>query len=234
MQLMAQHYKGKIDTWIIWNEVDISHGQWAPGTARSRTTSSFRRSPTRRSRPATRTPRCCRSARPGGTTTATRSPGCWTAARPIPTRRRTTTTSTSPTCTCTAAPPTSRGSSAGTATQLAARGMSKPIWIGETNAIPYDDPIWQRVEGELPRHDGRAGVVHHPGVRDLRRAGRAAGERQPGHRRHRLRGRRRAVRPAPQRRLDRPAFTAYQVATRYFAGVREATYATTMPAASRR
>ena len=29
MKLMAQHYRGKIDTWIIWNEVDISHGQWA-------------------------------------------------------------------------------------------------------------------------------------------------------------------------------------------------------------
>ena len=54
--------------------------------------------------------------------------------------------------------------------QLAARGMSKPIWIGETNAIPYDDAIWQASKDELPRHDGRAGLVHHPGVRDLRRA----------------------------------------------------------------
>ena len=25
---MAQHYQGRIDTWIIWNEVDISGGQW--------------------------------------------------------------------------------------------------------------------------------------------------------------------------------------------------------------
>ncbi len=27
--------------------------------------------------------------------------------------------------------------------ELAARGMgSKPVWIGETNAVPYDDPLW--------------------------------------------------------------------------------------------
>jgi hypothetical protein len=27
--------------------------------------------------------------------------------------------------------------------QLQAHAMKKPIWIGETNAIPYDDPQWQ-------------------------------------------------------------------------------------------
>src|SRR5436190_2016483 len=27
-QKLAAHYKGRIDTWIIWNEVDIPAGQW--------------------------------------------------------------------------------------------------------------------------------------------------------------------------------------------------------------
>jgi hypothetical protein len=32
--------------------------------------------------------------------------------------------------------------------QLAAHGMgSKPIWIGETNAVPYDDPLWPATKG---------------------------------------------------------------------------------------
>jgi hypothetical protein len=29
MERMARHYRGRIDTWIIWNEVDIAHGQWS-------------------------------------------------------------------------------------------------------------------------------------------------------------------------------------------------------------
>lgn len=27
--------------------------------------------------------------------------------------------------------------------QLRSRGLDKPIWVGETNAVPYDDPAWQ-------------------------------------------------------------------------------------------
>jgi len=33
--------------------------------------------------------------------------------------------------------------------QLGARGLDKPIWIAETNAIPYDDPIWPASKANL-------------------------------------------------------------------------------------
>ena len=101
--------------------------------------------------------------------------------------------------------------------------MSKPIWIGETNAIPYDDPIWQASKANFrATMDEQASYIiqafaTYVGLNvervSVNRAidgtdFEAGGE------------------PFGLLRNDgstRPAFTAYQVATRYFGSVREAT-----------
>jgi hypothetical protein len=103
--------------------------------------------------------------------------------------------------------------------QLAARGIpERPIWIGETNAIPYDDPIWfQTKAGFRATMDEQASYlieafaiylalgIERIGVNRLRDGQdfEAGGE------------------PFGLLRNDgtrRPAFRAFQVIGRYFAG----------------
>jgi hypothetical protein len=113
--------------------------------------------------------------------------------------------------------------------ELAKRGMSKPIWIGETNAIPYDDAIWRAPKANFrATMDEQASYIiqafaTYVGLNvervSVNRAidgtdFEAGGE------------------PFGLLRNDgstRPAYKAYQVVARYFAGVRQATYFPTEP-----
>jgi hypothetical protein len=109
--------------------------------------------------------------------------------------------------------------------QLAVRGMgAKPIWIGETNAVPYDDPMWPANKaGFRASLDEQASYlteafatylglgVERIGVnRILDGADFDAGGGPFGLMRN--------------DRSERPAFRAFSVITRYFAGARTATY----------
>jgi hypothetical protein len=138
---MAAHYKGRIDTWIIWNEVDIHEGQWK----------TWNGSPEEYAQLLKVAYRAAKAGNPrakvvpygaaywydqGATVkrildALAADPEAkandfffdaanlhlYSRSRDIPTIVT-----------------WLRG-------QLEARGMSKPIWIGETNAIPYDDPV---------------------------------------------------------------------------------------------
>lgn len=224
MKLMAQHYRGKIDTWIIWNEIDISHGQWDTWNGSLEDYVQLQK--------------VAYKAIKAGNPNATVIPfgAAWwydygaTITRMLDIIK--------------ADPEAAANNHYFDAAnlhlysraadipriigwyraELAARGMNKPIWIGETNAIPYDDDIWR-----APKANFRASLdeqasyiiqafatyvglgVERVGVNRMIDGTDfdAGGE------------------PFGLLRNDgstRPAFTAYQVATRYFAGVREATH----------
>jgi len=109
--------------------------------------------------------------------------------------------------------------------QLAVRGMrDKPIWIGETNVVPYDDPLWpEQKSGFRASLDEQASYfveafatylalgVERIGVNraldgaDFRAGGEPFGLIRNDH-------------------TVRPAYGAFQVISRYFAGVRSAQY----------
>jgi hypothetical protein len=226
MRLMAEHYKGKIDTWIIWNEVDISHGQWATWNGSLEDYVQLQK--------------VAYKAIKAGNPNATVLPfgAAWwydygdTITRMLDIIK---------------ADPDAAANNyyfdvanlhlysraadipriiGWYREQLAARGMSKPIWIGETNAIPYDDAIWQAPKDNFrATMDEQASYIIQafatcvgmdiPHVSVNRAVDGtdfdAGGE------------------PFGLLRNDgstRPAFTAYQVASRYFAGIRDATYST--------
>jgi hypothetical protein len=224
MKLMAQHYKGKIDTWIIWNEVDIAHGQWATWNGSLEDYVQLQK--------------VAYKAIKAGNPNATVLPfgAAWwydygdTITRMLDLLK---------------ADPDAAANNyyfdvanlhlysraadipriiGWYREQLAARGMSKPIWIGETNAIPYDDAIWQAPKANFRASmDEQASYIiqafaTYVGL-DVPRVSvnraidgtdfEAGGE------------------PFGLLRNDgstRPAFTAYQVAARYFAGVHDASY----------
>jgi hypothetical protein len=224
MKLMAQHYRGKIDTWIIWNEVDISHGQWDTWNGSLEDYVQLQK--------------VAYKAIKAGNPNATVLPfgAAWwydygeTITRMLDLLK---------------ADPEAAANNyyfdvanlhlysraadiprivGWYRAELAARGMSREIWIGETNAIPYDDPIWQASKANFrATMDEQASYIiqafsTYVGL-DVPRVSvnraidgtdfEAGGE------------------PFGLLRNDgstRPAYTAYQVATRYFAGVREASY----------
>ena len=108
--------------------------------------------------------------------------------------------------------------------ELAARGMgSKPMWIGETNAVPYDDPLWPATKaGFRASLDEQASYlteafatylalgVDRIGVnRVLDGADFDAGGEPFGLLRNDM--------------SPRPAYQAFSVVTRYYAGARTAT-----------
>jgi len=112
--------------------------------------------------------------------------------------------------------------------QMAAHGMNnKPIWVSETNAIPWDDPIWQAPKANLrATQDEQAsymveafatflsvGVERISVNRAIDGTDFEAGGEPFGLIRN--------------DRSTRPAFTAYQVVTRYFSGVTEGTLSQT-------
>jgi hypothetical protein len=224
MKLMAQHYRGKVDTWIIWNEVDIAHGQWSTWNGSLEEYVQLQKVAYR--------------AIKAGNPNATVLPfgAAWwydygtTIARMLDIIK---------------ADPEAAANNyyfdvanlhlysraadipriiGWYRAELAARGMSKPIWISETNAIPYDDAVWQ-----APKANFRASMdeqasymiqafatyvglgVERIGVNRMIDGTdfEAGGE------------------PFGLLRNDgsaRPAFTAYQVVTRYFGGVQDASY----------
>ena len=81
---------------------------------------------------------------------------------------------------------------------LALYGLDKPIWIGESNVAPDDEPV-RADHARAPRHAGSASVVRHTGVRPGARRWRRAHEHLQDRRRA-TGGPRRAVRPGAQRR----------------------------------
>jgi hypothetical protein len=108
--------------------------------------------------------------------------------------------------------------------ELAARGMAKPIWIAETNAIPYDDSVWPADKANFRATlDEQAAYIVQAfatylglGVQrvSVNRAVDGSDFEAGGE-------------PFGLLRNDgsaRPAYTAYGVVTRYFADVHEATY----------
>jgi hypothetical protein len=105
---------------------------------------------------------------------------------------------------------------------LQARGIDKPIWIQETNVVPRDDPL-----GQLPAGGFRATMDEQASfvIQSLALARAAGVERaavykmsDTGGEGGELYGLVRDDRSA------RPAYGAYQTAVRYFANVRSATY----------
>jgi hypothetical protein len=109
--------------------------------------------------------------------------------------------------------------------QLAARGMGdKPIWIGETNVVPYDDPLWpEQKSGFRANMDEQASYVVEASATYL-----ALGVQRIGVNRA-LDGQdfRAGGEPFGLIRNDlsvRPAYAAFQVICRYFSGVQSSRY----------
>jgi len=109
--------------------------------------------------------------------------------------------------------------------QLASRGIGpKPIWIGETNAVPYDDPWWPATKGGFRASlDEQASYLVQASATYL-----ALGVERMGVNRT-LDGADfdAGGEPFGLLRNDhsaRPAFDAFSVVTRYFAGARTADY----------
>jgi hypothetical protein len=224
MKLMAEHYKGKIDTWIIWNEIDISHGQWATWNGSLEDYVQLQK--------------VAYKAIKAGNPNATVLPfgAAWwydygdTITRMLDVIKADPDAAANNYYFDVANVHLYSGASGIPRVvnwyrdQLASRGMSKPIWIGETNAIPYDDSIWPASKDNFrATMDEQASYIIQafatcvgldiPHVSVNRAVDgtdfEAGGE------------------PFGLLRNDgstRPAFTAYQVASRYFAGVREASY----------
>ena len=224
MRLMAEHYRGTVDTWIIWNEVDISGGQWDTWNGSLEDYVQLQK--------------VAYKAIKAGNPDATVLPfgAAWwydygaTISRMLDLLK---------------ADPDAAANNyyfdvanlhlysraadipriiGWYRAELAARGMNKPIWVSETNAIPYDDSVWPASKAgfrasmdeqasyiiqALATYVGlgvdRVGVNRAIDGTDFEAGGEPFGLlRNDG--------------------STRPAFTAYQVASRYFAGVREAKY----------
>ncbi|MFN0074267.1 MAG: hypothetical protein ACKVVP_22530 [Chloroflexota bacterium] len=140
---LAEHYKGRIDTWIIWNEVDIQRGQWSTWNGTTADYVQLLKVAYRSMKAAN--PRA--KVLPFG--------AAWwydsgaTVSRMLDL--------------IVADPEARRYNGYMDAAnlhlysrsndiprmvgwyrdQLQARGLEKPIWVGETNAVPYDDPHWR-------------------------------------------------------------------------------------------
>jgi hypothetical protein len=224
MRLMAEHYRGRIDTWIIWNEVDISGGQWHTWNGSIEDYVQLQK--------------VAYKAIKAGNPNATVLPfgaAWWYDYGATVTKM----------LDLLAADPDAKANNyyfdvgnlhlysraedipriiGWYRDQLAAHGMSKPIWIAETNAIPYDDAIWQASKNNFrATMDEQASYMIQAfstylglGIQrvSVNRAidgtdFEAGGE------------------PFGLLRNDgsqRPAFTAYQVVTRYFSGVTDGTF----------
>lgn len=224
MTLMASHYKGRVDTWIIWNEIDISHGQWDTWNGSLDDYVQLQKVAYR--------------AIKAGNPNATVLPfgAAWwydygdtivqmldklAADSEAAAHNHYFDVANLHLYSRAADIPRIIG---WYRAELAARGMSKPIWISETNAIPYDDAIWPADKaGFRASMDEQASYIiqafaTYIGL-DVPRVSvnraidgtdfEAGGE------------------PFGLLRNDgstRPAFTSYQVAARYFAGIQSASY----------
>jgi hypothetical protein len=224
MKLMAQHYKGKVDTWIIWNEIDISHGQWDTWNGSLDDYVQLQK--------------VAYKAIKAGNPNATVLPfgaAWWYDYGDTITQM----------LDKIAADPEAAANNhyfdaanlhlysraadiprivGWYRAELAARGMSKPIWIGETNAIPYDDAIWQAPKANFrATMDEQASYI----IQAFATYVGLSVERVSVNRAIDGTDFEAGGEPFGLLRNDgstRPAFTAYQVATRYFGGVREASH----------
>ena len=224
MRAMAEHYAGRIDSWIIWNEVDIQHGQWRTWNGSLEDYAQLQKVAYR--------------AIKAGNPRATVLPfgAAWwydegaTISRLLDILQ--------------ADPESARYgayldgmnlhlySRAGDIpkvigwyrAELARRRLDKPIWVSETNAIPYDDPVWrvgkQNFRASL---DEQASYVIQSFATYL-----AMGAKRIGVNRM-IDGTdfEAGGEPFGLIRNDgtaRPAFTAFQVVTRYFGGTVDAEY----------
>lgn len=224
MRLMAEHYRGRIDAWIIWNEIDISSGQWNTWHGSLEDYVQLQKVAYR--------------AIKAGNPNATVLPfgAAWWYDRGDTIVRM---------LDLLAADPDARANNfyfdaanlhlysraddipriiGWYREQLAARGMSRPIWISETNAIPYDDPVWPASKaGFRASLDEQASYI----VEALATYVGLGIERVSVNRAIDGTDFDAGGEPFGLIRNDgstRPAFTAYQVVTRYFGGVREASY----------
>ena len=225
VQKLAAHYKGRIDSWIIWNEVDIPEGQWRTwdgtvadyaqllrvaypsiktGNAQARV--ALYGSPWWYDRGAflsrlLDTLAADPAARANGYYFDVANLHMYSRANDIP------------------------RIIGWYHDQLAMRGMgSKPMWIAETNAVPYDDPLWPASKaGFRATLDEQASYlteafatylglgVERIGVnRILDGADFEAGGEPFGLLRN--------------DRSARPAYRAFSMLARYYAGARTATY----------
>jgi len=225
VQQLAAHYKGRIDSWIIWNEVDIPDGQWRTwdGTVDDYAQLMRVAYPS------------IKAGNRQGKVALYGSPWWYDKGAFV-----------SRLLDAFAADPSAPANNyyfdvanlhmysrandipriiGWYQDQLAARGMgSKPVWIGETNAVPYDDPLWPASKaGFRASLDEQASYlteafatylglgVERIGVnRVVDGADFEAGGEPFGLMRN--------------DRSARPAFRAFSMVTRYYAGARSATY----------
>ncbi len=229
MRRLAEHYKGRIDTWIVWNEVDIRNGQWSTWNGSVEEYVQLQKVAYRAIKAAnskaTVLPFGAAWWYDRGTYLGQLLDGLagdpeavkwnhffdvgnlhlYSRAHDIP------------------------NVVSWYRSELAARGMNKPIWIVETNAVPYDDAIWPATKANFRATlDEQASYMIQAfatylgvGVQrvSVNRAVDGTDFEAGGE-------------PFGLLRNDgstRPAYTAYQVVTRYFAGVRQATYFPTEP-----
>jgi hypothetical protein len=227
MRRLAEHYRGRIDTWIIWNEVDIRNGQW----------STWNGSPEEYIQLLKVAYRAIKAGNPQAKVLPFGA-AWWYDRGDYLTRL----------LDLLAADPEARANNhffdvanlhlysrasdiprviGWYREQLAARGMSKPLWVAETNAVPYDDAVWpagkanfratldeqasyivQAFASYLGLKVDRISVNRAVDGTDFEAGGEPFGLiRNNG--------------------TTRPAFAAYQVVTRYFSRVRDATYVPT-------
>jgi hypothetical protein len=141
-RLMAQHYKGRIDTWIIWNEVDIAAGPWSTWTG---STADY-----------VQLLKVAYLSIKAGNPKANVVPfgAAWWYDYGATVNRMLDIIASDPDAKrnnhymdAANLHLYSRSSDIPRVVnwyrdQLRAHGLNKPIWIGESNAIPYDDPNW--------------------------------------------------------------------------------------------
>jgi hypothetical protein len=223
---MAEHYRGRIDSWIIWNEIDIPSGQWHTWDGDEEDYLQLLKVAYIN----------IKAANPDAKVVLFGSP--WWYDRGAYLSRL---------LDRIAADPESRAhgdyfdvvnlhmySRANDILrvvpwyreQLAARGMvGKQVWVGETNAIPYDDQAWKQAKsGYRASMDEQASYIVQAFATylalDVERVGvnrlvdgadfTAGGE------------------PFGLLRNDgseRPSYRAFQVVSRYFSGTKQASYA---------
>jgi hypothetical protein len=224
MRLMAQHYRGKVDTWIIWNEIDISHGQWDTWNGSLDDYVQLQKVAYR----------AIKAGNPDATVLPFGAAWWYDSGDTIVQMLDKL-----------AADPEAAANNyyfdvanlhlysraadiprivGWYRAELAKRGMSRPIWIAETNAIPYDDAIWQAPKANFrATMDEQASYI----IQAFATYVGLGVERVSVNRTVDGTDFEAGGEPFGLLRNDgstRPAFTAYQVATRYFGSVREASY----------
>lgn len=226
---LAEHYRGRIDIWIVWNEVDIHRGSWSTWNGSLEDYVQLQKVAYR----------AIKSTNPRATVLPFGAAWWYDNGATI-----------SRMLDLLSEDPEARAAGyffdaanlhlysraddipnvlAWYRRELATRGMEKPIWISETNAIPYDDPI-----RTYPKANFRATLDEQSsymiqsfatylamGVKrvSVNRATDGSDFEAGGE-------------PFGLLRNDgsaRPAYAAYRVAIRYFTGVEEATFLPTQP-----